>query len=117
MVLLGIRPVRSRPIAALAAALTALALAAAPAAPAQNAGEEQYQDPFENEAPENGGGSQEDSGQAPAPSTPVVPQVEPGDGSAEATTAQLPVTGAPAALLAGAGAVLLAGGAVLRRRS
>src|SRR5215210_1291053 len=107
-----------RRIVALLLAVSLLALPAA--AMAQNAGDEQYSDPFGQTDQPNG--SQDEPATepdaAPAPAAPAEPAA-PAD---EATAAQdsaaptLPATGLPAFLLAGAGAMLLASGAALRRR-
>ena len=111
--------------------LMALALAAPAAAFAQSAGDEQYTDPFQEEA--GGGGGQQDGGQSqPEPQEPLLlrsplcPESDFTDPSAGATSAQpgsvapdstntLPVTGLPAALSAGLGAAFTLGGALLRR--
>ena len=92
-------------------------LAGAPAALAQSAGDEQYSDPFGQTDQPNGSQDEPatEPGAAPAPAAPAAP-------ADEATAAQdsaaptLPATGLPAFLLAGAGAMLLASGAALRRR-
>ena len=103
--------------------LGVLLLLALPAtALAQSAGDEQYSDPFgkvENGNDDAGGGSGNTTA-APAPSTPAAPAetgVESTETtSTEATGAQLPRTGFPVLLLAGAGALLALSGATLRRR-
>ena len=99
--------------------LTLLALALPSAALAQSAGDEQYADPFgEVEEPS---GSQEETTQAPEPA-PAPAQSDDSLGTSEPVVAQqtdsptLPATGLPVGLLAGAGALLLAGGTTLRRR-
>jgi hypothetical protein len=102
----------------LATLLAALALLALPAGSlAQSAGDEQYNDPFgEVEEPN---GSQGEP--APAPEPEPAP-AEPAASGEEVTASQesaaptLPRTGFPAVLLAGIGALLLAGGTTLRRR-
>jgi hypothetical protein len=111
----------------IATCLAALALLALPAAAlAQSAGDEQYSDPFgkvEN-GNDNGGGGGGDVTEAPAPDTstpaasaPAETSVEStGTAATDATGAQLPRTGFPVLLLAGAGALLALSGAALRRR-
>jgi LPXTG-motif cell wall-anchored protein len=115
--------------------LIAALLAVPGAAWAQSAGDEQYEDPFAPEPgqTEGGGSSQDDSGATgggssggggtvqPAAPEPAAPQ--PAE-TAPATTAQapdsaeqLPRTGADAAVIALAGALLLASGLALRRRA
>ena len=96
--------------------LAALCLLALPsAALAQSAGDEQYSDPF--------GDVEEPSGSQDQPAeTPAAEPTAPATSGGEATASQqsggqtLPATGLPAAVLAGGGALLLAGGAGLRRR-
>jgi hypothetical protein len=101
----------------LATLLAALCLLALPTgALAQSAGDEQYNDPFgEVEEPS---GSQEQPEQppdtAPAQTEDPLGTSEP-EITAEADAPTLPRTGLPAALLAGSGALLLAGGTTLRR--
>lgn len=113
-----------RPIATCLATLALLALPAT--ALAQSAGDEQYSDPFgkvEN-GNDNGGGGGGNATEAPVPdtSTPAAPapaetSVEStGTAATDATGAQLPRTGLPVLLLAGAGALLALSGAALRRR-
>jgi hypothetical protein len=106
-----------RRVVTLLAALFLLALP--PAALAQSAGDEQYADPFgEVEEPS---GSQGEPAPAPEPEPVPVP-AEPAESGEEAVVSQetdaptLPATGLPAGLVAGAGALLLAGGTTLRRR-
>jgi hypothetical protein len=106
-----------RRLVTLLAALLLLALP--PAALAQSAGDEQYADPFgEVEEPS---GSQGEPAPEPDPE-PVPAPAEPSASGEEAVVSQetdapaLPATGLPAGLVAGAGALLLAGGASLRRR-
>ena len=102
----------------LAALLLAVSLLALPAvATAQNAGDEQYSDPFA-ETDQGGGGSQgePEPDAAPAPATPAAPE-EQAVTSQQADGPTLPATGLPAYLLASAGAMLLASGAALRRRA
>ena len=106
-----------RRLVTLLAALFLLALP--PAALAQSAGDEQYADPFgEVEEPQG------DPAPAPEPEPAPAP-AEPAASGEEAVVAQetegtdaptLPATGLPAGLVAGAGALLLAGGTTLRRR-
>jgi hypothetical protein len=114
---------RTRSVAACVWAALALAAALPASAVAQNAGDEQYVDPFENQQ-QGGGGSgggsdgsgSEGSGQ-PAAQPPAPEPVEPAAPTTSAAPdATLPVTGVPAGLLAGAGGALLAAGAALRRR-
>jgi hypothetical protein len=119
----------------LAAVLLALTLLGAPsAALAQNAGDEQYADPFGQVKDEDKGGQQPSSGtEAPAPSPapaapaqpvtqPAAPPEDQAAAPAQTTTttttssAQLPRTGLPVAALALAGAALAGAGAGLRRR-
>jgi hypothetical protein len=111
----------------IATCLAALALLALPAAAlAQSAGDEQYSDPFgkvEN-GNDNGGGGGGDVTEAPAPDTSTPAASAPAETSVESTGtaatdttgAQLPRTGFPVLLLAGAGALLALSGAALRRR-
>jgi hypothetical protein len=105
-----------RPIALL---LAGMMLLVPSAAMAQSAGDEQYADPF-GEVEEPSGAQEEQPAPAPEPA----PAAEPGapaPAAEEAVAAQqadaptLPATGLPAHLLAGAGALLLAGGAAMRR--
>jgi hypothetical protein len=118
----------------LAVVLLALALLAAPAgAFAQSAGDDQYTDPFgpSEEAQQEGGGSNGSEGAqtpAPAPAPDPAPAPAPAEGSVtqqpetEPDTQAvdpgptLPYSGFPAGIAAGAGALLLAAGAALRRR-
>jgi hypothetical protein len=102
------------------ALLLAVSLFAFPSmALAQNAGDEQYNDPFgEVDEPS---GSQEQPEPAPEPA-PVPEQEAPAADEGAVASQQssgptLPITGAPALLLASAGAMLLASGAALRRRT
>lgn len=103
---------------ALSLLLAAFMLAVPSAAFAQGAGDEQYADPFDQPP----SGSQEE----PAPAqTPAPAPAQGGDTGAAAETqvAQqtdaptLPATGLPVGLLAGTGALLLAAGTTLRRRT
>ena len=94
--------------------LAAFLLAVPSAAFAQSAGDEQYADPFgETDQPS---GSQQEPAPAPAPA-------QGGDAATETQVAQqtdapsLPATGLPVGLLAGTGALLLAAGTTLRRRT
>ncbi len=99
------------------------ALAAPSAALAQGAGDEQYQDPFGDEqsqsdpTPTATPAPAQPAPAQPAPAQPApAPAPAPGPGPAPASQAeQLPRTGADAAWLALAGAVLLAAGLALRR--
>ena len=123
----------------LSALLLAVALAAPAPAVGQSAGDEQYTDPFQEEAG-GGGGGQQGGGQpqgdvpqapvptpAPAPAPAPAPEtgvtdptvgsalsVQPSSAAPTATNI-LPVTGVPAALAAAVGAALVLGGAALRR--
>ena len=118
---------RRRPNA-FTALLLALALlaGAAPGAWAQNAGDDQYSDPFRDEPSQQQGQQQQNqqSQQAPqsqAPSESVQQGGTSGDDSQaapsqNATPRTLPVTGAPAALAGCAGLALLGAGSALRRR-
>ena len=105
---------------ALSLLLAAFMLAVPSAAFAQSAGDEQYADPFDQPP----GGSQEE----PAPARAPAPAPAPAQGgvtgaAAETQVAQqtdaptLPATGLPVGLLAGTGALLLAAGTTLRRRT
>jgi LPXTG-motif cell wall-anchored protein len=119
----------------LLACMAVLALLLCPAgAFAQSAGDEQYADPFgeveDREAGrDQGGGGGGNSGaggesgateqtpEAAAPTGEPLASVETGVATAEeAAGAQLPRTGLPLLLLAGAGALLATGGFALRRR-
>jgi hypothetical protein len=105
---------------ALAALLAAVLACAAPAAAlAQNAGDEQYADPFgkvENKKKSSGGGQQGASGQGA--STPAQQPTQSSGSQPTASSAQtLPRTGLPAGVLAAAGFALLGAGAGLRRVS
>jgi hypothetical protein len=100
--------------------LAALMLVLPSSALAQSAGDEQYADPFGQT--EDQGGSDDQQVQAPEPEpAPVPAPAEPAAPAEEAVASQetaeptLPATGLPAALLAGSGALLLAGGTTLRR--
>jgi LPXTG-motif cell wall-anchored protein len=102
-------------------------LAVPPAALAQNAGDEQYADPFgQVEKPDR---PQEQPAETPAAAPPPAPapataQAQSGAalGDSQAEVAQqtsaptLPATGFPAVLVAVAGGLLLASGATIRRR-
>jgi hypothetical protein len=100
--------------------LAALCLLSMPsAALAQSAGDEQYSDPFGGT--EEPSGSQDQPADAPAaepaPAEPAAPTTSGGEATASQQSGPtLPTTGLPAAALAGAGALLLAGGTGLRRR-
>jgi LPXTG-motif cell wall-anchored protein len=103
----------------LVAVFLAVSMLALPsAAAAQSAGDEQYADPFgQTEQPD---GSQDQPAPepqpAPAPATPAAP-AEQAVASQQTAAPTLPATGMPAHLLAGMGALLLASGALLRRRA
>jgi hypothetical protein len=121
----------------LAAPLVALIVAAAPAtAIAQNAGDEQYADPFGNNSQSGGGGGSSTSGSSGStqnsgttgssgsgvagkqaqlqstPSTSTRSSTTPSQGSG-----QLPTTGLVVGVVAVLSAALLLGGLALRRRS
>ncbi len=102
------------------AALCLLALP--PAALAQNAGDEQYADPFGQVDEPNRSQDQpaETPEAAPAPApAPAQSGAALGDSQAEVVQTSaptLPATGFPAGPLAAAGALLLASGTTLRRR-
>ena len=90
------------------------------AALAQNAGDEQYADPFGQTGDQGGSDGQEAQAPEPEPApTPAEPAAPAEEAVASQETAApaptLPATGLPAALLAGSGALLLAGGTTLRR--
>jgi LPXTG-motif cell wall-anchored protein len=118
----------------LAALIAALTLALPGAAFAQSAGDEQYQDPFGGDQSQGSGGQSQgpnnqstqtpaQSGQQGTQTAQAAPTAAPTAAAPLATTTQataavpqLPRTGEDAGLLALGGAVLLAGGVVLRRR-
>ena len=111
----------------LAAPLAALIIAATPAtAIAQNAGDEQYADPFGNSSQSGGGGGSSGSAGttgsgvagAQAQATPSGTAAT-GTASTQATgsSGQLPRTGLDVGIVAAVGAALLVGGLALRRRS
>jgi LPXTG-motif cell wall-anchored protein len=113
----AVAPMRRR----LAALTAALLLALPTAAIAQNAGDEQYSDPFggTEQPDDNGGGSNgSDTPSTPSapPAEPAVQDTAPADTSEDSGSA-LPQTGFPAALAAGLGVLLLAFGASARRRT
>ena len=121
----------------LAAPLAALIFAAAPAtAIAQNAGDEQYADPFGNNSQSGSGGGSSNSGssgssqnsgtagttgsgvagtQAQLQATPSTSGAA--SGQATGSSGQLPRTGLDVGIVAALGAALLLGGLALRRRS
>jgi LPXTG-motif cell wall-anchored protein len=115
----------------LAAPLAALIFAASPAtAIAQNAGDEQYADPFGNSSQSSGGGgssgSSGSSGTTGSSGTAGVAgtqaQATPsatagGTASQSGSSGQLPRTGLDVGIVAALGAALLLGGLALRRRS
>ena len=98
-----------------------LALALPPAALAQSAGDQQYQDPFENQGGEQGQQQQPTQGEEQAQAPTTQSQAEaPAATTAQADPAQtgtLPRTGAQTPLLLAYGAVLLLAGTALRRAS
>ena len=95
----------------------AVSMLALPAfATAQSAGDEQYADPFDQTEQPNG------SQEQPVPEPQAVPApAAPGASEQQVVASQqadaptLPATGLPALMLSGAGALLFAGGAALRR--
>ena len=101
--------------------LAAFMLFAPATSMAQSAGDEQYADPF-GEVEEPSGSQEEPAAPAEPVPEPAVP-AEAGVPAEEAAAAQqadvptLPVTGLPAALIAGAGVLLFAAGGALRRRA
>jgi LPXTG-motif cell wall-anchored protein len=120
----------------LAAPLVALIVAAAPAtAVAQNAGDEQYADPFGNNSQSGGGGGSSNSGssgssqnsgttgsgvagtQAQLQATPSAGAAPAASSQAAGSSGQLPRTGLDVGIVAALGAALLLGGLALRRRS
>jgi hypothetical protein len=111
-----------RRLVTLVAALCLLALPSA--ALAQNAGDEQYNDPF-GEVQDDGGGSNDgtdngtDNGgtQEPAPAAPAQTDVPAAETTQDTAAPTLPRTGLPVILVAASGALLLAGGTTLRRRA
>ena len=104
--------------------LAALMLAVPSAAFAQSAGDEQYADPFgqTGQGGQGGqnGGSQDEPAQNGAPAV-VQTQSDELDSSQpdieQTSGTTLPATGLPVGLLAGTGALLLAAGTTLRRRT
>jgi hypothetical protein len=100
--------------------IAVFALAAPAAVLADSAGDNQYQDPFANTAPQN---TTPQTAPAPAPTSPAQPApAQPTSSSGgpatdpAATSGQLPRTGLDLRLVGGAGIVLLGGGLLLRRR-
>jgi hypothetical protein len=100
--------------------IAVLALAAPAAVLADSAGDNQYQDPFANTAPQN---TTPQTAPAPAPTSPAQPApAQPTSSSGgpatdpAAISGQLPRTGLDLRLVGGAGIVLLGGGLLLRRR-
>ena len=96
-----------------------LTLAVAAPAGAQSAGDEEYQNPLtgsEPAAPEPA--PTQDDAPAAAPAQAAEPQAaQPHPAAAPARAGELPRTGLPAGLVAGAGALLITGGAALRRKT
>jgi hypothetical protein len=103
------------------ALILALFLLALPTvATAQNAGDEQYADPFgQTDQPNGSQGEQGGDTQEPAApaqeAAPAAPAQEQAVASQDTAAPTLPRSGLPAHLLAGAGALLLAAGLTLRR--
>jgi hypothetical protein len=105
--------------------LAAVCLLALPsAALAQNAGDEQYNDPFGGSQNDNGGsggnGGTDNGGTQdpePAPAAPAQTDGTPAEATQETAAPTLPRTGLPVVLVAAGGALLLAGGTTLRRRA
>jgi LPXTG-motif cell wall-anchored protein len=102
---------------AVALILTLSLLALPVAAAAQSAGDEQYSDPFgQAEEPSDPQGQPEATQEQAAPeAAPAVPAQEQAVDAQESAAPTLPRTGAQGHLLAGAGVLLLAAGATLRR--
>jgi LPXTG-motif cell wall-anchored protein len=103
----------------LLALFLAVAMLALPSlAAAQSAGDEQYADPFGQTEQPNGSQEQPapESQPAPAPAAPTAAPAEQAVASQQTQAPTLPATGVPAHLLASMGALLLASGALLRRR-
>ena len=105
-----------RRLLALFLALSMLALPSAAAA--QSAGDEQYADPFGQTEQPNGSQEQPapEPQPAPAPAAPTAAPAEQAVASQQTQAPTLPATGVPVHLLASTGALLLASGALLRRR-
>ena len=107
--------------------LAAFMLAVPSAAFAQSAGDEQYADPFgqTDQGGQGGqggqsGGSQDEPAQNGAPAVVQAQSDELGASEPEieqTSVTTLPATGLPVGLLAGTGALLLAAGTTLRRRT
>jgi hypothetical protein len=100
----------------------ALALGLAAVALADSAGDNQYQDPFGNTAPQS---TAPQTTPAPAPSAPATTPSQPAATSQAASSqpaataaasGQLPRTGLDLRLVGGLGVLLVAGGVLLRRR-
>ena len=112
-------------MAAVTLAAICLAAAGTPAALAQNAGDDQYADPFGDLPEEQGGGGDTGSGSpeqpqaapapAPAPDSSAVDPATPSTGTSTAsgTAQQLPRTGLPAGVPAAIGVALLGSGLLL----
>jgi len=103
-----------------AALFLALFLLALPAvATAQSAGDEQYADPFGQAEEPSDSQDQPAPEPQPEPTAPAAPAApaEQALASQQTQAPTLPATGIPAHLLASMGALLLASGALLRRRA
>jgi LPXTG-motif cell wall-anchored protein len=110
----------------LACLIAVAALAAPSAAWAQGAGDEQYQDPFggdqsqgsdDQNTPSSSGDGGETAQAAPAPTAaPAAPAPVATTAQAQPAAQQLPRTGGDPTVPGIAGAVLLAGGVILRLR-
>ena len=102
------------------ALILAIFLLALPAvATAQNAGDEQYADPFGQAEEPSDSQDQPAPEPQPEPTAPAAPAApaEQALASQQTQAPTLPATGIPAHLLASMGALLLASGALLRRRA
>ena len=100
----------------LAVLVTALTFALPGSALGQSAGDDEYQNPLPEPEPAPSAQAQEQPAQepaAPAQAGPAAPEPAPAPAGGGP---ELPRTGLPAGLVAGAGLALLAGGASLRRR-
>jgi hypothetical protein len=97
--------------------VTLLTLLAPAGALAQSAGDDEYQNPLPPPEPTETQRAQSEP-EAPAAAAPA--QAEPAPAAPQSTAApaaELPRTGLPAGIIGGAGVLLLAGGAGLRRRT